>query len=175
MLIMISGLILLIGCAVLWALGGSVDKLIRRIGVGALIALLAVVSYILHGLSWYGIWMPISVFPLMWLMTSIGYGIPDNNDDGSPIGKFWWEFTGHVKFRTLLYTRLTVAILYAVAILPLACIGDGMFLLAAPLLVVNTILWSVFIEAPAISQIWNTEELLIGAGIGLASWLMIVV
>ena len=84
--------------SILWALTGSgKSKLYRRL----LIPIIASCLVYLSIKNWH---IAISV-PLAYGALSLGYGIPDNTDDGSLIGRFWFKITS--KYANIL-TRATI-------------------------------------------------------------------
>lgn len=96
-------------CSVLWALGGSVNKAFRRVGVAVVPAALAAV---LTGSAW-----PLLAIPAAFGVMSIGYGIPSTlpPDAGSLLGRFFFK---HFPEHADLFTRGTLYVLLALAFLP---------------------------------------------------------
>jgi len=94
----------------LWALAGAegTSKNWRRWLIGIILALSGVSR------SWWAL-LVILTNPIA---TSAGYGIPDFEDKGSAIGRFWWNIT-HDEEQANTITRLTVGILYSLALIPL--------------------------------------------------------
>lgn len=94
----------------MWYSGGEGNKSIRRVGVASLIALIAAYKI---GWSLWLLAVPV-VMILAWVSFSVGYGIPDNSDEGSAIARFWnrwfpWQ-TEENKLRFA--TRATTGFLY---------------------------------------------------------------
>ena len=75
--------ILIILSGILWAFGGAdgTSKAWRRIGVPTVVCLFISLNQ-MSWLPWIG-WIP------FFGVTTIGYGIPDNSDAGSPLGRFF--------------------------------------------------------------------------------------
>lgn len=92
-------------CAMLWEVGGSGPKLVRRLGVPAVVAV---------SLSFINHWLIFLILPL-WGIVSIGYGIPGPNDKGSALGRFYSKFLP--KQAANWATRLTVFILFNIIII----------------------------------------------------------
>lgn len=92
-------------CAFLWAIGGAGPKMVRRIGVPCVVA--ASLVYV----SW---WLLITALPL-WGAVSIGYGMPDYNDKGSALGRFYLKF---LPYRAANWaTRFTVFVLFNIILI----------------------------------------------------------
>jgi hypothetical protein len=87
-------------CAVLWAIGGSGPKMVRRLGVPAVMSI---------SLAFTSLWLLLSMLPL-WGVVSIGYGMPDATDKGSALGRFYSKFLS--KQAANWATRLTVFVLF---------------------------------------------------------------
>jgi hypothetical protein len=97
-------------CAVLWAIGGSSKKMVRRIGVPVVMAI---------SLSFTSLWLLLTVLPL-WGVVSIGYGMPDSTDSGSALGRFYsrWltEKAANWSTRFTVYMLFVLVMIVAVAI-----------------------------------------------------------
>jgi hypothetical protein len=94
-------------CALLWAIGGSGPKLIRRIGVPIVVT---------ASLAFTSLWLIPLILPL-WGIVSIGYGMPsaDGSDKGSALGRFYTCFLS--KKAANWATRLTVFVLFDVVMI----------------------------------------------------------
>lgn len=93
----------------LGAYGGAKDtnKLWRRLGIPIFITVIALIM-LKHCL----VLSIMSLFPVL----TIGYGIPDINDSGSPLGRFWYKF--FIRHTTVdAFTRGTVAFLSCLTLL----------------------------------------------------------
>jgi len=101
-----------VACSVLWAIGGAGPKMVRRLGVPAVMVI---------SLSFINLWLLLTILPL-WGIVSIGYGQPDSTDKGSALGRFYSKFLP--KKAANWATRLTVFVLFnIVMIISLAIIG----------------------------------------------------
>lgn len=167
-------------CGFLWAFGGAhgTSKNWRRFGVGIIISIISLIYTLIsngNGHSWA--FQPLIAL-FMWGATATGYGQPDASDEGSPLGRFWFhqikkpnETRFHMsittRFNANLFTRLTVAVLYALALLPTILIGNWIF---------GAIYIAVFI--PYITAIWkpqimirglSLEEFMVGFTVGFGA------
>lgn len=97
-------------CGLLWAYGGAkgTSKDWRRVGVGVVIALAGLLN------SFWALLVIIT----MNVATRPGYGILCIEDKGSLIGKFWLDIVKDKKLTDKL-TRVTVGLLYGLALIPL--------------------------------------------------------
>ena len=168
-------------CAFLWAYGGAenTSKNWRRIGVPATITVFAYLIALSLKNPLIALFTLV-IFPAMWGATTIGYGIPDKNDEGSPLGRFWFrrvkeknetrfnhsEETANI---TNLFVRLTVSVIYAFTLIPLVVLGH--WLTGATFLIFNTVFWSALVNDLGMYKKLLWQEILIGAGFGLASFL----
>jgi hypothetical protein len=92
-------------CSLLWAIGGSGPKLVRRLGVPL------VMGITLAFTNW---WLLLTMFPL-WGIVSIGYGMPDETDKGSTLGRFYKSF---LPYKTANWaTRFTIYVLFNIVII----------------------------------------------------------
>ena len=87
-------------CSLLWAIGGAGPKMVRRLGVPAVMAVC---------LSFTSLWLLITMLPL-WGIVSIGYGMPGPDDKGSIFGRFYSKFLSYKAANWA--TRLTVFVLF---------------------------------------------------------------
>lgn len=93
-------------CSALWAIGGAGPKLVRRLGVPAVVA---------GSLAFASPWLLLLIGPL-WGIVSIGYGMPSPDDKGSPLGRLFSKFLPPKAANWA--TRLTVFVLFCIV-----CIG----------------------------------------------------
>jgi len=100
-LAIIPGLI----CAFLWAIGGAGPKIIRRIGVPAVMGI---------SLAFTSLWL-LLVIPPLWGIISIGYGMPCGGDSGSALGKFYLKFLPYKAANWA--TRFTIFVLFVVVMI----------------------------------------------------------
>ena len=85
-------------------------------------------------------WIPI-IIGLWGFIFSLGYGIPDNTDNGSDIGRFYFKLTKGNHNLTDILTRGTIGLFFA---LVLAIIGIfkgnwGIFIITGPLCILGSI------------------------------------
>lgn len=92
-------------CALLWAIGGSGPKMVRRLGVPAVMAI---------SLSFTSLWLLLLMLPL-WGIISIGYGMPGPGDKGSALGRFYSRFLSYKAANWA--TRFTVISLFNIVII----------------------------------------------------------
>lgn len=109
-------------CSFLWRAGGCWEKSIRRIGIPVILSLAC----------WLGTHDVLSlIFPaLMWIPLTLGYGIPDGTDEGSKLGKFFYEISGNNNLVADLLTRGTIGLLLSLTMLPIAWVNLPGFLVA---------------------------------------------
>ena len=92
-------------CAFLWAIGGAGPKVVRRIGVPIVMAI---------SLSFTSLWLLLTVLPL-WGVVSIGYGMPDETDKGSMLGRFYSKFLS--KKAANWATRFTLFVMFNIVMI----------------------------------------------------------
>jgi hypothetical protein len=136
----------------LWAWAGAegTSKNWRRIGVPIAISLFR--------------WTPWGL--LLYLPLSLGYGIPDGTDEGSPIGRFFYRLAKKNEYLASIYTRIFIGILYGI------CIGvvTGSLVPVAVLGITVPLFGAIIKTEPqvkAFGKVLNTEEFIIGALVGL--------
>lgn len=83
-------------------------------------------------------WYVLSIF-LMIPIFSIGYGIPDESDAGSPLGRFFYALFKHNKVLANIFTRGTIGCLIAFTLSPIALITHHYWLYIAGLYLINTV------------------------------------
>jgi hypothetical protein len=117
----------------LGALGGAErsSKLFRRFFLPLMIA--GEAYRVFH--SWY----VLSIF-LMSAVFSIGYGIPDETDAGSPLGRFFYALFKHNKLLADLFTRGTIGCLISCTLAPITLIKQNYL----PYIVGGCIITTVF-------------------------------
>lgn len=95
-------------CAYLWAISGAgASKLYRRLGVPVITSGLSAI--VLQSVQ------PLYSIPLAFAVLSLGYGIPDETDDGSFLGGLGWNIS-HVNAE--LITRSIIIALLTIANIP---------------------------------------------------------
>ena len=92
-------------CSILWAIGGYKYKMVRRLGVPITIGV---------SLSFTSQWLLLLILPL-WGVFSIGYGMPDETDKGSALGRFYSKFLSPKAANWA--TRFTVFALFNIVII----------------------------------------------------------
>ncbi len=117
--------------------GGS--KLWRRFGIPFLYTLAAFLSIA----NWW-----VLTILLMFGVLSLGYGIPTPpSDNGSPLGRFWYDLVhGDEKLATAL-TRTTLGILMLITLLsvPILTSAWGIFSIFVGVFIFNQILWTTLL------------------------------
>jgi len=119
----IKSILLALICGFLGAWGGAkgTNKNWRRILIPSIITLFALC--VMHN------WWCLSLM-LLSIAFSTGYGIPDPTDDGSALGKFWYNFFNNNELRANMATRGTIGLMV------------NIFLLVLPILKSN---WNIYI------------------------------
>jgi len=171
MFFLVAGAVI-VACALGWALGGYKWKNVRRLGVPAVTSIAAL--FFLGG--WQQWVLPIVSFFALWGSTTIGYGIPDPTDEGSPLGRFWYKLLNQNFKAANIMTRLTVGLCYGGSLAILGSFNIVQMLLATAVVAANTVLWGAIIEdagLPIIPPLTNCE-LAVGAGVGLG-WLITLI
>ena len=130
----------------LWALGGAEnsDKNFRRVGVPIVICVACALGQ--------KTWIPlVSILPF-WGINTIGYGIPSWNgpdgtmdDEGAPLGQFWYLKCNNGKMtsnpsaekKANIFTRITLAILYSLVMIPLVVINPLSWIFGAIILIIG--------------------------------------
>jgi len=94
----------------LGAFGGAdqTSKAWRRICIPSLITLYAL--YMLHN------WWLITIMSMCGVL-SIGYGIPDSTDEGSSLGKFWYNLFNGNHLLTDIFARGTLGLLVSLSLI----------------------------------------------------------
>jgi len=187
---LLIGIPVILSCGFWWAFGGDHGSAWRMIFVPVTIAIGAVVLLGIHWLSL--LLIAISCIALGGAIT-LGYGIPDdpndpNPDEGSPIGRFWYETAGEFGYTSHedkarvadIITRGTVGLAYSSAISILCFIKGHYFLpvIIVPLCIAYVILVNCFKgDTPPIeigSLDLNSTEFMTGSGIGLFALLALL-
>tara|TARA_Y100000310_G_C20491404_1_gene719404 strand:- start:7 stop:573 length:567 start_codon:yes stop_codon:yes gene_type:complete len=183
------GAIALAGSALFWALGGDYGSSIRILcGVT-----IAICSLFMVGFSLVSLVLATLLVVGLWGATSIGYGIPDdpfqpNGDDGSPVGKFWYQTAKEFGYTTHkdrahvanVLTRGTVGLVYGLAVSPMCLLeGHWIWIITLPLIAcANTVYWNAFHDDMPPTEIGslrlNTKELYTGLGVGICGLLSLV-
>ena len=139
----------------LWALGGTWNKNIRRLGIPILNALILC-----------------SFAPLLGLVVlGAGYGVNENEGEKSSfLGTFFKRLTNNNFFLANLFTRFTCGILYGLTTIWYYWHNPMKILYAVLITTITTVLFGVFIKNEPTIKIWkwqlNVEEILIGCSYG---------
>jgi len=167
-------------CSFLWSFGGAenTDKNWRRIGVPIVVGM---ASSIIAWVSWVALLWIILACLALYAATTIGYGIPDENDEGSPLGKFWYLSANQNAEQANILTRATVGLAYGGSLALLSFIKGHLFwgFVVAILCMLNTMYWACFNNNDSF-QIdlgfvkLNSEEVFIGAGVGVCALLALI-
>lgn len=97
-------------CSFFWALsGGGASKLFRRLGCGAVV--FSLLYFITKNPQF--LYSNLGSFAVL----SLGYGIPDNADEGSFLGRIFYKIF-HSDRTATIFTRLTIAALLALSFIP---------------------------------------------------------
>jgi hypothetical protein len=133
----------------LWKAGGTINKNYRRIGFSL------VLSFLCYKQT-NNFLASLFTFLISFTALSIGYGIPDNTDEGSALGRFWFKITSNYNWTRIL-VRLTCGLAYACVFIPLLLTNyEESKLIQALLLPFFTI---ILVEL----EIGELEEILIGS------------
>lgn len=134
---------------VLWKAGGTINKNYRRIGFPLT---LAIVCYTQTS----SILASIFTFLIGHLALRIGYGIPDNTDEGSALGKFWFKIINNYRWTRIL-TRLVCGLAYSCSFIPILMINFEISKLT------QAFLLPFFVILIVESEIGETEEIIMGS------------
>ena len=88
------------------------SKAWRRVGIPLLFGIL---TYIIS----HSLIISLSVLSLF-IVLSMGYGIPDSSDEGSSLGRFWYNILDKNEFRATMATQTTIATLEMLCLIPIA-------------------------------------------------------
>jgi len=100
-------------CAYLWALGGAERTSLEWRRTGVTVTLMAAFVASLWGEPYF--WVLIPCAGLFYGATTIGYGIPDENDDGSALGAFMYNLVGGNTFWADILTRGTIGLVMGIS------------------------------------------------------------
>lgn len=90
-----------------WGGAENTSKSWRRILIPILLSII--------GIIFTQSWIPIII--LLWIFVfSAGYGVPDETDEGSDIGAFWYKITKGNSRLTDILTRGTIGLLFAIVL-----------------------------------------------------------
>lgn len=129
--------------------------------------ILIIMAYITLQNIW-AILLAFLIYPL-----SKGYGIPDETDDGSSLGKFFYNLFNKSEFLANLFTRSSIAAMQWLVFVVIAGF-KGCFMLYSIFgigFIANTLIWDVFVKNEGTFRLFNRdlgwEEFLRYAGLGL--------
>jgi hypothetical protein len=119
--------------------GAGFSKFFRRFGI----AILCVVVGFLLTFKWY------SIFLLGYIGSfSIGYGIPDSTDEGSPLGAFWFKVFKGNHFLADVFTRTTIGLTVASSLLSIAIFRGNWMTFG----ILSSVIIMIFAMTPSV---WN--------------------
>ena len=121
----IVGLITLI-CGLLGALGGQINKKLRRIAIASILTVLALI-YVRN-------WWVLTIMSMAGVF-SIGYGIPSSTDEGSALGQFWYNIFKNtfnwnqkkIEFFANIFTRGCIGFLIGLSLISIPIIKGNWF------------------------------------------------
>jgi len=128
-------IIMSITCALLGAFAGAdkTSKAWRRFGI----------PFVIVGFAWSCLhhWLVFFIFSMV-IVLSLGYGIPDNTDEGSPLGRFfYWIFKGN-HFLTDIFTRGTIGSLICLTLSSIPLIKSNWIIyIIGSLIIINSYVW----------------------------------
>jgi hypothetical protein len=155
---------------ILGALGGAENssKMFRRFCLP-----LFLFGEAFHHFNTWHVWTILLMIPIF----HIGYGIPDENDEGSPLGKFWmWVFRQNMLLANI-FTRGTIGCLIAATLIPLAHYTNNHLIFVIGGYTIKVIYAGLswkdlgYFEFQGKKLLWN--EFLVYATVGLVSLLII--
>lgn len=126
--------------AILGALGGAEksSKLFRRIGIPILLLLMGVLfkNYAAILIALY--------IPIFY----VGYGIPDANDSGSFLGRFWYKIFSKNSFLADIFTKATIGILFSIILVIIAILQHNAKLLfiTVPITILSHVVFGGLIQ-----------------------------
>lgn len=167
--IIIISIIAVIG-GLLGALGGSTNKLYRRLGIPTLLAFL---GFLFKN--------PNSLYIYLWtLIMYIGYGIPTIDGKGSYLGRFWfWIFKGN-ELKTNIVTRGTLGVLYSIALIIIGVLSHNinLLLITIPLTLGSVIVFGAVLKLGVVTLFKKQlllNELFTYTGLTLAGLLQLII
>ncbi len=137
-----------------WAGADGTAKAWRRIGISLLLTASA-----LFFLSFN--WTCIFIMSLAGIL-SLGYGVPDDGDEGSDIGRFWFRIFKEDTFLTNIGTRGTIGLLECIPLVTIPLIRGNWFVYACCSvgLVLNNILWGALVPGEGMITIFGKKLLI---------------
>jgi len=131
----LKSIIISLTCAPLGAFAGAdgTSKAWRRIGI----------PFVITGLAWNYLhhWSVFSIFSMIAIL-SLGYGIPDNTDNGSPLGRFFYRVFKGNHFLSDIFTRGTIGFLICLTLLSIPLIKSNWIIyIIGSLVIKNVYVW----------------------------------
>lgn len=128
-----------------YAGANNTEKSIRRLGIPIVLTLSSLV-FLVANFGAVGFWA-LTIMSMSGVF-SLGYGIPDETDEGSFLGRVWYEITGHSHFWADVLTRATIAIACCISILSIALVGKIMvaYLIGCVIIICSYIGFGAIIE-----------------------------
>jgi hypothetical protein len=138
----IAGLCGLLGS---WAGADGTSKNWRRLGIPIVLTPIATIALVIQ-FGWLGL-LGLSTF-LLWPPLTMGYGIPSPGDEGSPLGRFFYNLFNKNEFLANVFTRGTINLLCCLTylIIPILTGAWLIYILCSALVIFNAILWGAIIE-----------------------------
>jgi hypothetical protein len=134
---------------ILGTLGGSGLKQLRIFVIPTLLTVI--------GLLFKNFW---SLLILAWMgIFSIGYGVPDVDDEGSVLGKFWYNFWKGNRKLADIFTKLTLGIIFSFVLFFIGLFSKHLLtlLLSIPLAIISQVVFGGFIESLGSFKIFGKE------------------
>lgn len=139
--------------AISGALGGAekASKLFRRIGIPILLLLIGVLfkNYAAILISLY--------IPIFY----VGYGIPDVNDPGSFLGRFWFKIFKKNHFLADIFTKATIGTFFSIILSVIGILRHSSFLLliTIPMTILSYVIFGGLIQGLGEIKIFNKKLL----------------
>lgn len=136
---LIAFLAVIIG-AFFGALGGAAKKQFRRFGIPGIIFITGLLNNnYLSFLIWF--WAPI---------LCMGYGVPDEHDKGSDLGRFWYKIFKSNRLLTNIFTKATLGFMFSLVLMIISFIGKNWHVLkiSIPLVMLSHIIFGGLWQTP---------------------------
>lgn len=149
MIIFIIAIITIIA-GLLGALGGAEksSKLFRRLGIPILIFISALL------LKKYAEFLIFFYIPIFYL----GYGIPDNTDKGSILGRFFFKLFNNTLLADI-FTKLIITVLFSFILISIAIFNHKINLLyiTIPITIASHVIFGAFIQNICMIKFFNRD------------------
>jgi len=126
-----SGIIFVV--AVLGGIGGQGYKEVRRFILPFIVTIYA--YFLLHN------WWVLTIYSISGAL-SIGYGIPDQTDEGSAIGRFFYRLFHNSELWANVFTRATVGLLISLSMLSVPILKGTWFSFLVGLVII-ILIWAI--------------------------------